>query len=262
MLNHTFIHLPRVGYETERRLWREGVRDWEQALDASAPPAGFSPRRWEEFCAHLEDSRRSLERRDHRYFATALSPRDHWRAFPDFSSGVGYLDIETTGTGSWSQVTVIGLYDGQRTRTYIAGENLEDFAEDIQAFSLLVTFNGATFDLPFLRRLFPDFPPDVLHIDLRFALARLGLRGGLKSIEKQLGLTRDDDLAGLDGYDAVLLWQAHCAGESGALDILCRYNAADVENLATLLTYAYPRLWEQAGGQPVESGPSDHPPGG
>ena len=252
MLKHTFIHLPRVGYETERRLWREGVRDWEQALDASTPPGGISRSRWDELRRHLEESRRSLERGDHRYFAGALRNRDHWRAFPDFSAGVGYLDIETTGTGSWSQVTVVGLYDGRRMRTYVAGENLADFAEDIQACSVLVTFNGATFDLPFLRRLFPDFPPDALHIDLRYALARLGLRGGLKSIEQRLGMTRDPDLAGLDGYDAVLLWQAHCAGEPSALDLLCRYNAADVENLATLLRYAYPRLWEQAGGQAPE----------
>jgi uncharacterized protein YprB with RNaseH-like and TPR domain len=253
MLKHTFIHLPRVGYETERRLWREGLRDWQAALDLTTPPGGFSRGRWEEVRRQLEDSRRSLERRDHGYFAAALPSRDHWRALPDFSSAVGYVDIETTGTGSWSQVTVIGLYDGQRMRTYVAGENLADFGEDIQAFSVLVTFNGATFDLPFLRRLFPDFPTGVLHIDLRYALARLGLRGGLKAIEQRLGLVRDADLSGLDGYDAVLLWQAHCAGEAGALDVLCRYNAADVENLATLLEYAYPRLWEQAGGEGFEN---------
>jgi uncharacterized protein YprB with RNaseH-like and TPR domain len=248
MLKQTFIHLPRVGYETERRLWREGLRDWEQALDCSVPPPGFSRARWDDLRRYLEDSRRSLERRDHRHFATALAPVDHWRAFPDFSARVAYLDIETTGTGAWSQVTVIGLYDGQTMRTYVAGENLQDFGEDIQSFALLVTFNGATFDLPFLRRLFRDFPQDVLHVDLRYALRRLGLSGGLKAIEQRLGLSREPDLQGLDGYDAVLLWQAHCSGDPAALDVLCRYNAADVQNLEVLAKYAYPRLWRQAGG--------------
>ncbi len=254
MLKQTFIHLPRVGYETERRLWREGLRHWQQALDTSAPPAGFSQVRWDDVRRHLDDSHRSLKRRDHRYFAAALSPRDHWRAYPDFASRVAYVDIETTGMGSWSQVTVVGLYDGKTMHTYVAGENLKDFGEDIQAYSLLVTFNGASFDLPFLRRLFHDFPPDVLHIDLRYALKRLNLSGGLKSIEQRLGMSRDDDLAGLGGFDAVLLWQAHCQGDAHALDTLCRYNAADVENLATLLDYAYPRLWEQAGGDALPEG--------
>ena len=249
MLKQTFVHLPRVGHETERRLWREGLRDWRQALDRSAPPPGFSQGRWDEARRGLEDSRRSLERRDHRYFAAALASGDHWRAYSDFSSHVAYVDIETTGMGAWSQVTVVGLYDGQTMRTYVAGENLKDFGEDIQAFSLLVTFNGATFDLPFLRRLFRDFPSDALHIDLRYALKRLGFSGGLKAIEQRLGMERDDDLRGLGGFDAVLLWQAHCEGDADALDKLCRYNAADVENLATLMEFAYPRLWAQAGGE-------------
>lgn len=253
MLKQTFVHLPRVGYETERRLWREGLPDWQHALDRSAPPPGFSARRWDDLRRCLDDSRRSLARRDHRYFAAALAPSDHWRAYPEFSAHVAYLDIETTGMGVWSQVTVVGLYDGRTMRTYIAGENLQDLGDDIQAFSMLVTFNGATFDLPFLRRLFPDFPRDVLHIDLRYALHRLGFSGGLKSIEQRLGLERDDDLRGLDGFDAVLLWQAHCEGDPSALDTLCRYNAADVENLATLLDFAYPRLWARAGGSSAPS---------
>ena len=254
MLKHTFIHLPRVGYETERRLWREGLRDWQQALDTSAPPAGFSAARWDDARRRLDDSRRSLDRRDHRYFAAALASRDHWRAYSDFASRVAYVDIETTGMGAWSQITVVGLYDGLTMRTYVAGENLQDFGEDIQAFPLLVTFNGATFDLPFLRRLFRDFPSDVLHIDLRYVLKRLNLSGGLKAIEQRLGMARDDDLAGLDGFDAVRLWQEHCEGDAHALDTLCRYNAADVVNLATLLDYAYPRLWQQAGGELGEGG--------
>ncbi len=257
MLKRTFIHLPRIGYETERRLWQEGLRDWQQALDCRTPPPGFSRPRWDDLRRRLEDSHHSLQRRDHRHFAAALAPVDQWRAYPDFASHAACVDIETTGTGTWSQVTVVGLYDGRTMRTYVAGENLADFGEDIQSFALLITFNGATFDLPFLRRAFRDFPPDLLHVDLRYALRRLGLSGGLKAIERRLGLVRDDDLQGLDGYDAVLLWQAYCRGQAQALDVLCRYNAADVQNLATLMQYAYPRLWAQAGGAALT--PEDSP---
>jgi len=246
MLTRTFLHLPRVGRQTERRLWREGLRDWEQALAQSRPPAGFSRARWDDLRRYLEQSRLHLGRLEHRYFAACLPPAEHWRAFPEFRRRIAYLDIETTGTGPGAQITVIGLYDGRRMRTYLAGENLADFGEDIRNFGLWVTFNGATFDVPFLRRRFPGLPADALHIDLRYALGRLGLGGGLKAIEQRLGLTRASDLQGLDGEDAVLLWQEYCRGSEEALDLLLRYNAADVENLEALLTWAYPRLWEQA----------------
>ncbi|HEY3397227.1 MAG TPA: ribonuclease H-like domain-containing protein [Armatimonadota bacterium] len=248
MLKRTFVHLPKIGYGTERKLWRLGVRDWESALDLDSPPSGFSLVRWDEVRDHVEDSLHSLQRHDHRYFALNLAPADHWRALSDFSNHIGFLDIETTGTGYGSEITVVGLWDGHLMRTYVAGDNLGDFPEDLEQFALLVTFNGASFDLPFLRRHFRGLPRNLLHVDLCHALHRLGLRGGLKVIERRLGLARDDDLDGLSGEDAVYLWHEYLAGSPRALDLLVRYNAADVQNLETLLAWAYPRLWEHVGG--------------
>jgi uncharacterized protein YprB with RNaseH-like and TPR domain len=45
--------------------------------------------------------------------------------------------------------------------------------------------------VPFLRAHFPQAGLDQAHIDLRFALASLGYRGGLKAVEWSLGLRRD-----------------------------------------------------------------------
>ena len=67
---------------------------------------------------------------------------------------------------------------------------------------MLVTFNGSQFDVPFLRAHFPKARLDQAHIDLRFALASLGYRGGLKVVEQTLGLRRDPAIQGMDG-----LWQ-------------------------------------------------------
>jgi uncharacterized protein YprB with RNaseH-like and TPR domain len=108
---------------------------------------------------------------------------------------------------------------------------------------LLVTYNGSMFDVPMLQRAFPvvDFTR-YHHIDLRFPLHRLGLKGGLKGVEKQLGLGRPDEIEGVDGYTAVLLWRAHRAGSDTALETLLRYCLEDVVNLKPLLAEAYNRL--------------------
>jgi uncharacterized protein YprB with RNaseH-like and TPR domain len=108
---------------------------------------------------------------------------------------------------------------------------------------LLVTYNGSSFDLPVLKSAFPgvDFAR-FHHIDLRFPLHRLGVKGGLKGAERQLGIGRSETLDGVDGFMAVLLWRAHRAGVATALDTLLRYCLEDVVNLKPLLALTYNRL--------------------
>ena len=245
MLQSTFIHIPGIGPTTEQRLWEAGIRTWRDALDRPKAPLSFSPDRWQVVQDTVADSCRSLEARDHRYFAGLLAARDHWRAFPDFRHSVAYLDIETTGCAGCDMVTVIGLYDGTRTRQYVAGDNIADFPEDIAQYSLLVTFNGATFDLPFIRRCFPGLEFDQLHVDLRYPLAHLGHKGGLKFIERKLGIERDSGVVGLDGWDAVRLWHEYRRGNEDSLATLLDYNRADIENLEILMDLAYAQLWRR-----------------
>lgn len=244
MLRGTFVHLPGVGPQTERRFWASGIEDWDIALSSRAP-CGVSPRRWDELRDLIEESFRRLERGHYRYFAERLAPGYHWRAWPEFSDAAAYLDIETTGAGPGAQVTLVGIYDGVRVHQFLAGENLEDLPEFLERFAVLVTFNGAAFDLPFLRRRFRGLQLDQLHFDVRFALQRLGIHGGLKKIETQLGLARDSEIAGFNGEDAVRLWWEYQAGDEKSLDLLLRYNAADVVNLEYLANYAYGRLWRE-----------------
>ena len=85
-------------------------------------------------------------------------------------------------------------------RQYVRGINLDRFPGEMADCRLLVTFFGSGFDLPVLRRSFPELPFDVLHIDLCFALKRLGYSGGLKHVETALGITRGQDTAGLSGW--------------------------------------------------------------
>jgi uncharacterized protein len=245
MLERTFVHIPGVWYLTEQRLWQAGVSGWARACECAEPPGGFSQSRWTEVRDHCLASGERLAAREHRHFAQRLASRDHWRAYPDFKDRCAFLDIETTGMEGWAQVTVVGIYDGHRVKQFVAGENLDELPEELSRYALLVTFNGASFDLPFLRRAFRGLELEQLHVDLRFLLARLGHKGGLKAIERKLGLEREGEIASLDGFDAVLLWEAYQGGDERSRDLLLRYNAADVENLEVLMDLAYQKCWRQ-----------------
>ena len=238
MLTHTFRHIQGIGEKTEVRLWDAGLTTWNDFLDH--PNRSRLPQ-WKQdsSCYELERSLVAIEKGDIRYFAARLPHLLLWRLFPEFSERVAYLDIETTGLGrEHSIITVVGIYDGVRARSYVSGRNLEEFAGDIDGFSLLVTYNGKQFDVPFLRDKL-GIALDQAHIDLRFPLAALGYRGGLKKIERSLGLEREGMISNLDGWCAVLLWQQYELGEEGALETLLYYNAEDVIHLPSLLETVY-----------------------
>ena len=246
MLSNSFVHIAGIGPVTERRIWKRGVLTWEQFLGEPAA-AGLPARTSGRIAEAIAASRERLQREDHRFFACCLPRPEHWRAYPEFSHRIAYLDIETTGMEGHDLVTMIGVYDGRDVHTYTRGENLEEFFEDIGRYSLLVTFFGRSFDLPFLRRRYPKAAFEQIHVDLCYALRRLGLKGGLKRIEHQLSIPRAPETEGLDGWDAVRLWREWERGSQEALDLLRTYNREDVCNLEILMRYAYQRLRARTG---------------
>ena len=182
----------------------------------------------------VEESRQALRDDAVEFFGERLPRGELWRLHTHFGSRAAYFDIETTGLSpGFDVVTVVGLYDGDRCDMFVRGKNLDDFPRAAARHPLLVSYNGATFDVPFLQATFPRFEPRA-HLDLRYPLARLGYKGGLKEIERRVGIKRPLHLADLDGFDAVLLWRAHERGDRRALDTLIEYTRADVVSLATL----------------------------
>ena len=112
----------------------------------------------------------------------------------------------------------------------------------LQKYSLVVTFNGSGFDLRFLKLMFPNIVLPPIHIDLRWALRKLGMKGGLKSIEAELGLRRASEVEDLTGYDATVLWAKYLRGDKHALQSLIQYNTEDVVHLKAIMEVAYDRL--------------------
>jgi uncharacterized protein YprB with RNaseH-like and TPR domain len=238
VLRSTFLHLPGIGWETEGQLWRSGIRDWAE-LRRLADLPGIPADRRAAIDRGLDESEAALQARNAEWFCRQLPRGERWRLYPEFRELTAFLDIETTAlTPQEGIVTVVGVHGGGTTRAFVAYDDLEELPAYLQRFRLIVTFNGILFDLPFLEARFPyiRFPP--AHIDLRFLLRRLGYTGGLKRIEKELGLGDRSGVEGIVGLDAVRLWEEARRGVPGSLAKLVEYNRADAVNLEPLLDFA------------------------
>lgn len=145
---------------------------------------------------------------------------------------IGYLDIETSFE---RELTVVGLMRCDRGLIQIVGEAITpDAVEDVLGgLDTLCTFHGETFDLPVMSStLGLSLAERFRSVDLSIECRRAGRRGGLKNIE--LGLQIPRRIRGVNGYDAMVLWERWTDGDRDALETLLRYNADDVMNLATL----------------------------
>ena len=132
----------------------------------------------------------------------------------------------------------------------IRGQDLkqEKLEQEFFESSLLVSFNGKRFDKPFLEKSF-GISIENPHIDLMYLFQRLGYSGGLKKIEKDLGVERE--LEDIDGREAIKLWKRYKKqGDKEALDRLVRYNQYDAENLQSLLETARDMLIEEVSPEP------------
>jgi len=237
MLKNTFQHIPGIGPKTEEEIWAAGVKNWNAV---AVFPNGRLPRKTmaalQDYCP---ESQVQLDRGNPVYFEKLLPSALGRRLFPEFRNRTAYLDIETDGLDSYyGHITTIALYDGRDIFWYINGRNLDDFTTDIQKYQVLVTYNGKTFDIPFIQSYLRIKLPQA-HIDLRYVLASLGYKGGLKRCEQALGVGRPD-MEGIDGVFAPLLWREYqIRNDQAALETLLAYNIADVVNLETLLVKAY-----------------------
>lgn len=245
MLRSTFIHIPGVGSATERKIWARGIRTWEDAKNMLGSSSARTIPVRAKLSLHLPGSIKALEQGDAAFFSRLARFGETWRCYGEFRNRCVFLDIETTGlTPSYDEVTVVGTYDGKSYKSFVKGRNLSELSKELRKHAVVVTFNGSGFDLPFLRPKFAAALPEI-HIDLRWASYKLGYHGGLKEIEPKFGVHRPKQLSGMDGFDAVVLWEQHRAGNVNALERLINYNRADVVGLKTIMEQCYERLSEE-----------------
>ena len=161
-----------------------------------------------------------------------------------------FFDIETSGVSySRSHITVIGaayIADGKihvlqwfadvpGSEPYI----IQDFFDHLKGFDTLVTYNGISFDVPYVKKRathwgldLPDSHPD--HIDLfkysrPFAnIYRLGNRK-LKTVEHELFIDRTDCISGGDCVSVYMKYLQN--GDPGLRDLILLHNKDDIVNL-------------------------------
>lgn len=227
-VENSFIPVEGVGERTEKRLWEAGITHWDD-FDGSV----VGPTTAERIEAFVERAWEYLDAGDTRFFYDAFPSAERWRLYETFRDDVSYFDIETTGLGHYDDVTTVSFHRAGETRTLVRGRDLtaENLTTELDRASLLVSYNGVRFDVPFLERAF-NRSIDVPHFDLMYPCRRLDLTGGLKAVERHVGITRDRP--DLSGRDAVRLWRQYERGDEEALETLVSYNRDDTENLAAL----------------------------
>ncbi|MBD3164520.1 hypothetical protein GF323_04920 [Candidatus Woesearchaeota archaeon] len=243
MIRSTFQILDRVGELREHSIWKQGIRDWDDFIERDRIK-GISAGKKPYLDRQLRKAKRALYNMDSSYFYDKLGMKDTWRLYDFFREEAVFLDIEAEGVNPHSDITVIGLFDGISTKTMVKGVNMEysSLRKELSRYKVIVTFNGSSFDLPFIRKRY-DILPDIPHIDLRHLCSRLGLSGGLKNIEKGFGISRNKIIEHMYGGDALMLWKMFKAtGDRHYLNLLVEYNEEDVLSLKKIMNYCYDKL--------------------
>ncbi len=239
MLVSTFQLGPGLGPAREKSLWQLGVARWADYGEAGSPCAAKdAPLR-----AAIALASAAYAAGDVDGLAALLPSSEHWRLFGEYGGDAAHLDIETSDDVVGHEgISAIGVLDRHGPRLFLADRDLHEFPDAARGWSMLVTFNGLAFDLPILRRAFPDWQPPLAHVDLRHVLGRLGHRGTLKQLEERLAplhLQRPEHLRGLSGTGAGPLFRRGRDGDRRARQLFAEYNLYDAIGLRTLMAYAY-----------------------
>ena len=250
MIKNTFQVIPSVSTKRERTIWDSGIKTWDDFLDTECVK-GISPAMKDRSDSALNEAYEHLGNHDARSLGDMFLRREHWRLYEHFSDDVAFFDIETDGLERDSTVTMVTVHKKNSTVTLIEGIDLdaETLSDAFGDPSMIVSFNGSCFDVPVLAYSFPGLDLSMPHFDLRFGCRKIGLSGGLKNIECQIGLSRPDDMKDVDGFEAVRLWKQWTrAHDRRSLELLRDYNVTDTVNLKTLADITYRRLVREYAG--------------
>lgn len=165
-----------------------------------------------------------------------------------------FMDIETTGfSRKYNYIILIGILYINNSKTEIiqffsANEKdekilLYEFKNFISDFEFLITFNGEAFDIPFINsrlshhhidyQLDKSQGIDILKV-IRSKKSLLGLKKcNLKSIEKFLGIAREDTINGKESID--MYYEYIKTKNNSIKDTILKHNYEDIYNLPKVM---------------------------
>lgn len=242
IIHNSFIFLPKIGLKKEQLIWKQGIENWTDFL--SSEIKGISKKTKSSYDRIIKNAQQALRENNSSFFLDKLPSTETWRLYDYFKDEAIFLDIETSSsTNKNSYLTVLGLYNGQDTKIMIRNINLDikELKKELLKYKLIISFNGSSFDIPYLKKKYLGLIPDIPHIDLRHLCARCGLIGGLKNIEKQLGIKRNNEIVDkLYGGDPLKLYRMFLgSGDKYYLNLLVEYNEEDVINLKKITDYCF-----------------------
>lgn len=171
---------------------------------------------------------------------------------PEIRDGDFFLDIESTGfRPNKDYIYTVGLVflnKDEAELVQIFGEGLseeklvlKEAMEIIEGYSRVISFNGESFDIPFINKRgkkygisFPDIESLDIYKEIRLYKDILGLESlKQKAVEKRLGIFRKDEYTGGDCIDFYL---SYLKNKDGNLyDKLMLHNFEDLKHMPHIL---------------------------
>lgn len=169
---------------------------------------------------------------------------------------VAVLDIETTGLSSLNnKIIIFGVLEitpeGLISTQYFAenrGEEkavLKEIPKYLEGFDVIITFNGASFDLPFIKKRLEKHgfslpeKDSFVHLDLYKVIKKQKELFQLnsysqKSVEAYMGITREDTIS---GGESVQLYHAYEKSQNKAYKkTILLHNQEDIYHLSKMLS--------------------------
>ncbi|HLC85760.1 MAG TPA: ribonuclease H-like domain-containing protein [Candidatus Nanoarchaeia archaeon] len=239
MIKNSFIFINGITARREEKLWSSGIKTWEDFLNTKNIK-GIPEKNKIAYDEQIINAKKLYFSNDAALYKKFPS-KEVWRLYNYLKDEAIFLDIEVGK--NYKDIIIIGLFDGINTKTIVKSYNLDNniLLNELKKYKLLITYNGSAFDIPALEKFF-NIKIEIPHLDLKHSCLKLGLKGGLKEIEKLLNIKRPSNLYGKP-YDAYKAFMA--SGDKEYLELLIKYNEEDTINLKFIADYCYKILKER-----------------
>lgn len=251
-MNSNLKLLPKIGIKTEENLKKQGYATIESLTHhdkycdiASKFLNNLNEMSYLEIIDLLDNNRYSKKCRDNVLKSISLTEPENFK----------FMDIETKGLSN-VPIILIGVAEIKNEKIIASQYFLRNYAEEpniIEAYmshldenSVHVTFNGKSFDVPFIKNRCVyngiDGNLDLPHLDLMYFAKNLWGNQlpncKLQTIEKELfGIEREDDVPGqyIPGYYDTYIKEENV----GPVVPIIEHNAQDIISLASFLEKMY-----------------------